>query len=96
LPVGATAGSLATLVPTVSPDDSLLVLGEKLWTVDWGELPVVDPAAPQRVLGVVTRRALLGAFERELVRREVPRGRLRRAASALRHHAGRRAPRRWR
>jgi CBS domain-containing protein len=66
-----TAGDLALPVATVAPDDSLLEVGEKLWAVDWGELPVVDPAAPDRVLGTVTRRGLLGAFDRELLQRDV-------------------------
>jgi CIC family chloride channel protein len=67
----ATAGRLATPIVSAAPDDSLLVLGEKLWNVDWGELPVVDPRDPSRPIGVITRRALLGAFDRELLQRDV-------------------------
>jgi CBS domain-containing protein len=67
----ATAGEVAVVVATVSPDDTLLDIGEKLWNVDWGELPVVDPAAPQRPVGTVTRRGLLGAFDRELLQRDL-------------------------
>jgi chloride channel protein, CIC family len=66
-----TAGDAAGPVKTVRPDDSLLEIGEKLWIVDWGELPIVDPAAPSRPIGTVTRRALLGAFDRELLQRDV-------------------------
>jgi CBS domain-containing protein len=66
-----TAGQLAAPILSAAPDDSLLVLGEKLWSVDWGEIPVVDPADPSRPIGIVTRRALLGAFDRELLQREV-------------------------
>lgn len=69
--VSGTAGDVALPVGTVAPDDSLLEVGEKLWNVDWGELPVVDPAAPDRPLGTVTRRGLLGAFDRELLQRDV-------------------------
>jgi len=68
---GATAGSVATRVATIAPDDTLLQVGEKLWDVDWGELPVVDPARPGRPLGTVSRRGLLGAFDRELLQRDV-------------------------
>jgi CBS domain-containing protein len=68
---GLSAGSLAKAVTTVKPEDTLLDIGEKLWNVDWGELPVVDPAAPHRPLGTVTRRGLLGAFDRELIQRDV-------------------------
>jgi len=71
LPPGATAGDHAVAVATVEPDDTLLEVGEKLWTVDWGELPVVDPLEPGRLLGVVTRRGLLGAFDRELIGRDL-------------------------
>jgi len=66
-----TAGDVATPVAAVRPADTLLEIGEKLWTVDWGELPVVDPATPNRPLGTVTRRGLLGAFDRELLQRDV-------------------------
>jgi len=64
------AGDLALPVATVAPDDTLLEVGEKLWAVDWGELPVVDPATPGVPMGTVTRRGLLGAFDRELLQRD--------------------------
>ena len=70
LPAGARAGDWAQAVIFATPEDSLVVIGEKLWSVDWGELPVVDPSAPDRLLGVVTRRGLLGAFDRELLQRD--------------------------
>jgi CIC family chloride channel protein len=68
---GRTAGSYATPVPVASVDDTLFDLNEKLWRVDFGEIPVRDPADPAAVLGVVTRRALLGAFDRELLQRDM-------------------------
>jgi CIC family chloride channel protein len=71
LPVGATAGSVAAPITVVAPDDSLLEVGEKLWDVDWGELPVVDPAHPEQPLGTISRRAVLGALDRELLQRDV-------------------------
>jgi CBS domain-containing protein len=49
----------------------LLELSEKLWDVDWGEVPVVAPGPPPRFLGIVTRRDLLGAFDREVLQRDV-------------------------
>jgi CIC family chloride channel protein len=70
-PPDATCGSVAIAVPAASPDDDLLVLSEKLFDVDWGEIPVVDPEAPGRPIGVVTRRALLAAFDRELLERDL-------------------------
>jgi CIC family chloride channel protein len=68
---GAAAGAVAAPVVTAAPDESLLSLAEKLWTVDWGEVPVVADGSPPRILGVVTRRAVLGAFDRELLQRDV-------------------------
>lgn len=70
LPTGMTAGEVARVVTTVAPDDSLVDIGEKLFAVDWGELPVVSTSDPSTPMGVVTRRALLGAFDRELLQRE--------------------------
>ncbi len=70
-PPGSRAGDIARSVPVASPDDSLLELSEKLWDVDWGEIPVVAPGPPPRFLGIVTRRDLLGAFDREVLQRDV-------------------------
>ncbi len=41
-----------------------------LGTTDWGEIPVVDPRAPELLVGIVTRRMLLAAFDRVLLDRE--------------------------
>lgn len=68
---GGLAGDLARSVPVAAPDDTLLALSEKLWEVDWGEVPVVEPGPPSRFLGIVTRRDLLGAFDREILQRDV-------------------------
>jgi chloride channel protein, CIC family len=62
------AADAAHEVPTVAPQDSLLDLGQKLWTADWGELPVCHEG---KLLGVVTRRALLGALDAEVLHRDV-------------------------
>jgi CIC family chloride channel protein len=70
-PGGTVAGDFAHPVPTAAPADSLLQLSEKLWEVDWGEVPVVAPGPPPRFLGIVTRRDLLGAFDREVLQRDV-------------------------
>ena len=70
-PPGGRAGDFAHATPVASPEDSLLELSEKLWDVDWGEVPVVDPGPPPRFLGIVTRRDLLGAFDREVLQRDV-------------------------
>jgi hypothetical protein len=66
----ASCGAVAVAVPTATPDDSLLTLSEKLFEIDWGELPIVDADQPGRLVGVVSRRTLLATFDRELLRRD--------------------------
>lgn len=63
------ADDLVTEIPVVTPDDSLVEVNEKLWFRDLGQLPVVDDDETKRFLGVVTRRDVLGAFDREVLRR---------------------------
>ena len=62
------AADLVSEIPVVSPDDSLVEVNEKLWFRDMGHLPVVDEES-QKFLGIVTRRDILGAFDREVLRR---------------------------
>jgi CIC family chloride channel protein len=68
---GILASEVAVPVPSVAPDTNLLDLSEKLWSIDWGELPVADPREPSRLLGIVSRRAILGALDRELLQRDL-------------------------
>jgi CIC family chloride channel protein len=63
-------GAFALPVPVAAPDDSLLTLSEKLFEVDWGEVPVADAARPNLPVGVVSRRLLLATFDRELFQRD--------------------------
>jgi CIC family chloride channel protein len=64
-------GAFAVAVTSASPDDSLATLSDKLFAVDWGELPVVEGERPSRLLGTVSRRALLAAFDREILKRDL-------------------------
>lgn len=59
------AGDLVREVPFVTPDESLSSATEKLWVRDLGWLPVVESAQNRKFLGIITRRDLLGAFDRE-------------------------------
>jgi CBS domain-containing protein len=61
------AEDLVTEIPFVTPSESLTSVNEKLWFRDLGQLPVVESAESRRFLGVVTRRDLLGAFDREVL-----------------------------
>ncbi|WP_236606986.1 chloride channel protein [Sandaracinus amylolyticus] len=65
----ATLGDAGTKVDPIVPDDDLPRMSERLWDAEWGELPVVD--ARGEVLGIVTRRGLLGAMDRELLQRDL-------------------------
>ncbi len=66
-----TAGDVAVTLPAASPDDTLVDLAHKLRQVDLGEIPVVNSSKPGKILGVITRRALLDAFDRELLQRDM-------------------------
>jgi CBS domain-containing protein len=63
------ADDLVIEIPVVTPGDSLVEVNEKLWFRDLGQLPVVDDDESRRFLGIVTRRDVLGAFDREVLRR---------------------------
>ncbi len=63
------AGDLVTDIPVVTPEDSLVEVNEKLWLRDLGQLPVVDTEEDRRFVGIVTRRDVLGAFDREVLKR---------------------------
>jgi CIC family chloride channel protein len=63
------AEDLTTEIPCVTPEESLTSVNEKLWFRDLGHLPVVDTLETRRFLGIVTRRDLLGAIDREVLQR---------------------------
>jgi CIC family chloride channel protein len=62
------AGDLIREIPSVTPDEPLSSVNEKLWLRDLGWLPVVESLSSSRFVGMVTRRDLLGAFDREALR----------------------------
>ncbi len=61
------AEDLVSDIPFVTPSEPLTSVNEKLWFRDLGQLPVVDSPETRRFLGIVTRRDLLGAFDREVL-----------------------------
>jgi CIC family chloride channel protein len=71
------AEDLVTEIPFVTPSESLTSVNEKLWFRDLGQLPVVKSAENRQFLGIVTRRDLLGAFDREVLQRNRLVGRVR-------------------
>jgi CIC family chloride channel protein len=65
----AIAADIASPVEPLRPDDSVVDASEKLWRASCEELPVVD--RDRHLVGVVTRRDLLAAIDREVLRRNV-------------------------
>jgi CBS domain-containing protein len=65
------AGDLARQVPHVKESDPVSAITEKFWFLEHGELPVLSDEEPPRFLGVVTRRDVLRAFDREVLQRKL-------------------------
>ncbi len=65
------AADLVFPTPTAAPGETLLDMAKKLHGLDVGELPVVDTGPPWQFLGVVSRRELLAAFDREILKRDL-------------------------
>jgi CIC family chloride channel protein len=65
------ASHLARSIPSVGPGDPVSLIMERFWFQEFGELPVLRGADPPRFVGVVTRRDILGAFDREVLRRRI-------------------------
>jgi len=65
------AADLAREMPSVSPEDPVSKIMERFWFQEYGELPVLKGGTTPRFVGVVTRRDILGAFDREVLRRRI-------------------------
>lgn len=59
---------------TVFPHDDLCTVFERFAQKDIEELPVVDPREPRRVVGMVSHKDVLAAYNRELLRRLAAQG----------------------
>ena len=62
---------LARPMPAVGPEEPVSTIMEKFWFQEFGELPVLKGPEPGTFMGVVTRRDILGAFDREVLRRRI-------------------------
>jgi len=61
---------LATLtVVQVTPDDNLLDAFEKITLKDFSILPVVVSETNPRLLGIVTRRDIIGAYDKAVIKK---------------------------
>jgi len=64
------AKDIATrMVITVHPDDSLYTALEKIAAKDFSILPVVSEESPNRLLGIVTRRDIIGAYNSAVIKK---------------------------
>jgi len=64
------AGDLASKkLITTTPQESLYDAVKKMDQAGIRQLPVVDPRDPQRLLGVITRKGVVAAYNREMVKR---------------------------
>jgi CIC family chloride channel protein len=64
------ANDIATKrVITVYPDDSLYTALEKIAAKDFSILPVVSKETPNKLLGVVTRRDIIGAYNSAVIKK---------------------------
>jgi len=65
-----TAGQIATENPvTLTPNDNLETALALFSARDVGEIPVIDPPAGGKLVGVIRRGKVLATYDREVLRR---------------------------
>ncbi|HET6373299.1 MAG TPA: chloride channel protein [Candidatus Polarisedimenticolia bacterium] len=65
------AGDLARQIPHVGAGEPVSNVTEKFWFQEHGEVPVISGGPEEKFLGVVTRRDILRAFDREVLQRKL-------------------------
>jgi CIC family chloride channel protein len=65
------AQDLAKGVPVAFPEESIVDVNTRLWLQDVGHVPVVRSDEDRTYLGILTRRDVLGAVDREILKRNV-------------------------
>ena len=66
------AKDLATLeIITVSTDDNLYDAFEKITQKDFSVLPVVSPDNTSRLMGILTRRDIVGAYDKAVIKKSL-------------------------
>jgi CIC family chloride channel protein len=58
-------------VVTVSADDDLFTALRKISRKDFSTMPVVSPADPVELVGIVTRRDIIGAYEKAVLKKSL-------------------------
>ena len=64
----------STEVITVYPDDSLYTALEKFAAKDFSALPVVSRENPHKLLGIVTRRDIIGVYNNAVIKKPILHG----------------------
>ncbi len=65
------AADLARMVPHVKIGEPVSHIMEKFWFQEYDQVPVLDGESPPRFHGIVTRRDVLRAFDREVLQRKL-------------------------
>ncbi len=65
------AADLARPIPMAYPDERIVDVNRRLWLQDVGHLPVVQSSENPVWVGLLTRRDVLGAVDREILRRNL-------------------------
>jgi chloride channel protein, CIC family len=65
------AADLVKEIPVAFPGETIVDVNRRLWLQDVGHLPVVASDDDRKFLGVVTRRDILGAVDRQILRQNV-------------------------
>ncbi len=65
------AWDLTKEVPVVTPKDPIADIMEKFWFQEMGHLPVIQGNGSRTFLGIITRRDVIGAFDREVLKRKM-------------------------
>jgi chloride channel protein, CIC family len=65
------ARDLAVPVNTAFPDQSLAEVMDAMYLTDSDQIPVVDNPTTQKFVGVITRRDVIGAYSREVLKKKM-------------------------
>src|SRR5262249_10298328 len=65
------ARDVATPISFVFPEQSLAEVMDLLYSTDVGTIPVVQDATGKKFLGAITRRDIIGAYNREVLKKKI-------------------------
>lgn len=65
------ARDIATPVTAVHPQQSVIEVMDTLYLTDSDQIPVIEDDAGKKFLGVITRRDIIGAYNREVLKKKI-------------------------